>query len=123
KKIKKLRGILNNMVDELKEHMDDITIYQHVEAKRFIKEMQAAANTLQDSNVGNFFNGKWSAKGQTVFDLVDYMSKQGLRFAAAVGGNEPSYIALHRALADYDMALGQVSLQGRPGPGGPPGPP
>jgi hypothetical protein len=117
KKIKKLRGILNNMVDELKEHQDDITIYQHVEAKRFIKEVQSAANTLQDANVGNYFNGKWSAKGNTVSELVAYMSGQGLRFAAAVSGNEPSYIALHRAMADYDLALNQVALQAGPGPG------
>jgi hypothetical protein len=121
KKIKKLREILNNMVDELKDHQDDITIYQHIEAKRFIKEVQGALNTLQDENVGNYFNGKWSAKGNTVAELVDYMSKQGLRFAASVSGNEPSYIALHRLMADYDSALTQVTL--RPGPGGPPGPP
>jgi hypothetical protein len=122
KKIKKLQGILNNMVDELKDHKDDITIMQHIEAKRFIKELQGAMHTLQQANVGNYFNGKWSAKGNTVSELVDNMSKQGLRFAPAVTGNEPSYIALHRALADYDTSLNQVALQGSPPPQGGPFP-
>jgi hypothetical protein len=115
-KVRSLNALLQNMMGKLREHRDDITIMQDIEARRFIREIQGAANTLQTPNVGNFFNGKWSARGNTVAELVDHMSRQGLRFAAAVSGNEPAYIALHRAMADYDLALTQVTQQAGPGP-------
>jgi hypothetical protein len=114
-KIRRLREILNSMLNGLREHRDDITIMQDIQARRFIREVQGAANTLQSPNVANFFNGKWSARGDTVTELVGHMSRQGLRFAAAVSGNEPAYLALHRAMADYDLALSRASLRANPG--------
>jgi hypothetical protein len=114
-KIRRLREILNNMLNGLRQRRDDVTIMQEIEARRFIREVQEAANTLQSPNVANFFNGKWSARGDTVTELVGHMSRQGLRFAAAGSGNEPAYIALHRAMADYDLALSRASLRANPG--------
>ena len=37
-------------------------------------------------------------------ELVDHMMCDGLRFAAAVEGNEAAYVAVHRALATWGQA-------------------
>jgi hypothetical protein len=38
-------------------------------------------------------------QGRTVAELVDYMKKNGIRFAPATNGCERFYVSLHRALA------------------------
>jgi hypothetical protein len=45
------------------------------------------------------------------------MTRNGLQFAPAVPGDEPAYIALQRALANYDSVM-QTNVAERPeGPG------
>jgi hypothetical protein len=38
-----------------------------------------------------------------VQELIRHMSAHGLRFAPAATGNETAYLALHHALAAYDL--------------------
>ena len=42
--------------------------------------------------------------GKDVAALAHYMIVHGLWFAPAAPGDESAYVALHRALADYDGA-------------------
>jgi hypothetical protein len=44
-----------------------------------------------------------------VGELVQQMTREGLRFAPAVSGDEPYYTSLHRALVDYDMGMAQLT--------------
>jgi hypothetical protein len=39
-----------------------------------------------------------------VGELVNHMTRQGLRFAPATAGDEAAYLAVQRALAEYDVA-------------------
>ena len=48
-----------------------------------------------------------SIAGNTVEDLVKYMTDQGLRFTAATQGDETAYQSLYQDLLNYDTALGQ----------------
>ena len=73
-----------------------------IEAATFLAQMKAAAAVLQQPEVGGYLSGAYSAKGKTVRELVRYMASNGLRFAPALGGDEPTYRAVQRALADCD---------------------
>jgi hypothetical protein len=77
---------------------------RHIESNRYLGELNEAMKLLEKPHAGNYFNGKFSARGKTVADLVGHMSKQGLKFAPAVSGDEAAYENLHRALAMYDVA-------------------
>ncbi len=59
---------------------------------------------LEEHHAGDYFSGKFSAQGKTVADLVQYMTKNGLKFAPAVAGDETAYEGLHKASAVYDVA-------------------
>ncbi len=48
----------------------------------------------------------------TVAELVQQMTRQGLRFAPAVSGDESYYTVLHRALVDYDNSVSQPATAG-----------
>ena len=84
-----------------------------VTANRFVKELDTTVKALQDPNISKQFNGTWSARGTNVAALIDQLNQQGLKFAPAAPGDEPSYTVLYNALVTYDMALGQLAY--RPG--------
>jgi hypothetical protein len=63
--------------------------------------------------------GQALADSQTVLQLVQDMTAHGLRFAPAGADNAASYLALHRALAQYDTGLqaaAGATLPDRSGP-------
>jgi hypothetical protein len=78
---------------------------EFVRANRFVTEVREAARALREPGAADYVTGKCTAQGKTVAELVQHMTEQGLRFAPAVGGNDASYVGLHRALASYDLAL------------------
>jgi hypothetical protein len=85
---------------------------QYREAKRFLTDLDDALTALRQPDAGEYFTGKYIAKGKTIPELVQHMTRQGLRFAPAVAGDEAAYAALHRALVTYDTsAQGQVVAQ------------
>src|SRR5260370_39403751 len=59
---------------------------EYLEASRYLSQLDDAYKALQDPNVTKYFddNKTWGAKGRTVADLVDNISKvQGIRLAPA----------------------------------------
>jgi hypothetical protein len=87
---------------------------EYIRAKRFLNQLDDAVRLLRQPDAGNYFNQTYAAKGQTVTQLVQYMTRHGLQFAPAVEGDEPAYVALHQALAEYDLAANsQGSAKGR----------
>jgi len=53
-----------------------------------------------------------------VAQLVDDMTRNGLKFAPANPGDEPAYTALYQSMLSYDMGLTQlVSRYSSPGRG------
>jgi serine/threonine protein kinase len=83
----------------------DLSAGQYIEAKRYLNQLGQAIKALSDPNAINYFNNKWVAKGKTVAELIDHMTKEGLTFAAAVPGEETAYKALHAALQAFLLGL------------------
>jgi hypothetical protein len=103
---------LTAAVDTLRLKVDaainDLTPTEYVQASRYVKELKNTVQSMQDPNVVNQFNGKYAPQGGNVAQLVEQMTRQGLKFAPANPGDEPSYTALYQALLSYDMGLTQL---------------
>jgi hypothetical protein len=105
--MEKALGKLNG---RLADNIKNLPPSRHVESKRYLGELKEALKLLEKPHAGYYFNGKFSARGKTVAELIQHMSYQGLRFAPAVAGDEAAYENLHRALVVYDVAAHQSQL-------------
>ncbi len=77
----------------------------YLDAKRFLNDLDEALRVLRQPDAARFLNGYYAARGETVQELVQNMTNQGLWFAPAVAGDEPAYAALQRALVNYSNRL------------------
>jgi hypothetical protein len=106
---------LNDGVATLKGDVEsaapNMTPTQYIQAKRYLDELKQSFKVLQDPNVSNYFNSKWKAQGNTVNELVQSMTGQGLKFAPAATGDEASYTALHSAMVTYIDRLRQFAAR------------
>jgi len=91
----------SNLQAALKSNVADIAPNDYITAKRFLNEIDATIRVLQDPNIANYVTRKWSAKGDSVAELVTQMTRQGLKFAPAVSGDESAYLALHSAMVTF----------------------
>jgi hypothetical protein len=96
------------LAKQLKASVDSVAPNEYIEAKRFLNELDNTFKALQDPNVSKYASGKWSAMGRTVGDLVGEMTRQGLKFAPALAGDNPAYTALHSALVAYYLPPDQT---------------
>jgi len=101
---------LQKLQQNLRDVINDLPPSQYIEAKRFLWNMDAALRALQRPDAAQYFSGRYAAQGNSVARLVEHMTKQGLRFAPAVAGDEPAYVALHRALVAYESQAQSVLL-------------
>jgi hypothetical protein len=111
--IKDMRANVQKLHRLLARNVNDLPTSQYIEAKRFLNNFDDAVKSLESSDVANYFNQTWMAKGKTVKDLVSYMDEKGLSFAPAVSGDEAAYQALYSALAAYDISLHQNDVVSR----------
>lgn len=103
--IRDLQTTEDSLRAQLKSSIHDLTPTQGVEARRYLNDLHDTARTLQDPNVSKYFGGQWSAKGNSVAELVDEMTRQGLKFAPATDGDQAAYTAVYKAMVSYDRAL------------------
>lgn len=82
---------------------------QFIQASRYARELKSSYQVLQQSDVAKYFKPNWTPQGSTVAELIQQMTKQGLRFAPATSGDEPYYTSLHRSLVDYDIGIAQLA--------------
>jgi hypothetical protein len=99
-----LSSDVDNLQRQLRKNGGDLPFAAYTEAKGFLNNLDDGLAALRQPDVGNYFTGKYALKAKTVPELVDHMRKQGLQFAPAVPGDEGAYVALHQALANYDLA-------------------
>lgn len=97
---------LDRSIDRLKPllaaRVNDYSFADYVEAKRVLRQLDDAAAVLREADAGDYLNGRYAARGANVKELLDYMTKTGIRFAPAASGQESAYNALHQALVQYD---------------------
>ncbi|GIW78255.1 MAG: hypothetical protein KatS3mg105_0062 [Gemmatales bacterium] len=105
--LKELTHSVDKLITSLAQNIGQIPPSRYIESKRFLNNLHDALRALSSPNAKHFFSGKYSAKGRSVAELVRNMTEQGLRFAPAVPGDEAAYIALHRALASFDISANE----------------
>ncbi len=103
-----LQSNIDTMQVILKQMVNDVGPEPYMNGKKYLRELTASCATLRDPNVANYFNGTWVAQGQTVYDLADYMTKNGLKFAPSVSGEQAAYSALYQSILTYDVRLSQA---------------
>jgi hypothetical protein len=103
-----LEGQVTQLVRE-KRHLPR----HHIEADRFLKELTATLNMLEDAKEAKYLLGA-SLKGKTVHELVKHMSDEGLRFGPALraSGAQRHYRVLHDALATESARLARRGSSG-----------
>ncbi len=104
-----VRAAQKELERSLDNHVSDLTPSEFTEASRYVRELKDSIRVLQQSDVSKYFRPAWTPKGATVGELVQQMTREGLRFAPAVSGDEPYYTSLHRAMVDYDMQVAQLN--------------
>jgi hypothetical protein len=97
------------MRDHLKSLVAEVSPNDYVQAARFLNQLRETIPVLQSPGARDYFGGRLEAHGQTVGELVDQLSRQGLRFAPAANGDEAYYTALHQALVGYDVSLTRLA--------------
>ncbi|MFN4259114.1 MAG: hypothetical protein ACK4RK_07430 [Gemmataceae bacterium] len=110
-----LRDGLTQLQGLVKQYAIEMTFTQYSEAKRYLSDLESGLKALESQQANKFVSGQYTAKGNTVQEMVENMTREGLTFAPAVPGEEAAYRALQRAMASYDM--GARTLAGLPPPG------
>ncbi len=105
--MRELKATLGNIDKTLEKMGPEMSIPDSIQSRRYVEELSAAVKALEHPSASNYLNKKWTPQGRSVGDLVNYMSKSGLRFAPALQGEEGPYRALHLALVSYSLGTYQ----------------
>ena len=103
----KLYKEINTRLDDINEdlrkqfHKEEIDGGEFLDGRRFLDSLNQSMQALRAPASQRFLDGSYAAKGRTVTELVDYMTKNGLSFAGANPGDEAVYQALHDLFVAY----------------------
>ena len=100
-----LNGALAILRNHLASKIQEVSDPEYIRAKRLLDQLGDAAKLLAEPDAGNYFSRFYAPQGRTVAQLVQSITGRNLRFAPAVAGDEAAYMVLHRALAEYDLAV------------------
>jgi hypothetical protein len=105
--LRDLKANLRQLRTQLNKRVNDISTQNYLDGSRFLDDFDAAVLALERNDAVPYldFNQKFAKGGKTVEELVDYMSRNGLKFAPANPGDERAYQALQVALAAYSMSI------------------
>jgi len=106
-KIAKLDLTLQKVQDAAAPVIKNQPFEDAIAARRFLNQMTGALKALKSGAGNGLVDPKWSAEGLTVSDLVKYMARHKLQFAAAPRGGEESYATMQHDLATYLFVLNQ----------------
>src|SRR5207248_2690819 len=103
KTLSQIKSSFKNVQDELrlKYRMEQIDTPDYLAGKRFLEPLEGAIAGLGQAGAGKYLDGTYAAKGDTVQELVDHMTSNGLKFGPATAGTENSYFAMHSAMVSY----------------------
>jgi hypothetical protein len=107
---KDLQRDVARLHETLLRNVSEMVPSDYIESKRYLNMLSEAVRALKDPKAQDYLTGKTAAKGKTVAELVDNMTRlQGLQFAPASPGDEGAYRALYRALQTYDLSMTQLN--------------
>jgi hypothetical protein len=103
--ISDLRHNYDQLKNTLSSNVDQLTPDEYIEAKKYLSDVGRAIDALKSASVVRYLDGSWKAKAHNVAELIDFMSKQGLWFAAATPKDEAAYVSLYYSLASFDRGM------------------
>lgn len=86
-------------------HKSEIDGGSFLVGTRFLDSLEDSVKVLEQPTAAKIMNGTCKAQGDTVQELVQHMTSQGLKFAPAVPGDEAAYMALHASMVSYAAGL------------------
>jgi hypothetical protein len=107
--VRAINTAIDTLRSTLRANIVEIPSNQYTRALVFVNSLRQGVAQMTSPGAANFVNGKWQAKGDTVGELVDNLTRQGLSFAPATPGHENAYNALYQALLAYDSGLGRLA--------------
>jgi hypothetical protein len=107
----RLHSAQRDLDQRLRALITEVSPNDYTEARRYLQELNQALRVLKRPDAADYLNGKYTAQGKDVGELIKNMSKHGLRFAPAVAGDEAAYNALYRAMVAYDLGLAQKQAE------------
>src|SRR4030095_9872148 len=119
---------LNGMIDarknlevQLRQQIEILTPNDYIRAKRCLGESEGTIKALQDPEVAKIASRRWANRTDSVGQLVQQMTRQGLKFAPAVSGDQSAYGAPHSAMVTFGIGMAQWTARA-PCPPAPLGP-
>jgi hypothetical protein len=103
KQMKEIRTEMTTMRATLGKqlHEDQIDGSSYVQALEFYNSLHTSVNALEKPDARKQLSGARSPRARNVQELVDYMTDNGVQFAAAAPGNESAYKVTHDAFVRY----------------------
>jgi hypothetical protein len=92
---------VNDLNNRIRENIASMTPGDFSRAQRFIREVNSGIQMLQNPNASKYISGQWAATGENVSQLVQDMTRKGLRFAPATDGDQSAYVAVQRGMSAY----------------------
>jgi hypothetical protein len=102
------RKAREDLKSKLFANRSNVSFTDYANALEFLNRLDNAISVLSKPGARNFVDGAFSAQGETVGELITYMTSKGLRFARATPGFEPSYTAFYQNLVTYDISLSRL---------------
>lgn len=93
--------------------VSDYSFSDYTGAKNYLRQVDQAIKILKLPDASNYFNGKYQPKGNSVAELLQYMTENGLRFAPAIAGEESAYSGLFAAMLQYGVGSGSMMPQSK----------
>ena len=99
--VKDLEADYQALSKDLDAGVGDLSPSQYIEARRFLNDIHSAIRGLSDPKAATY-----APRGKTVAELVDYMIKNGLKFAPASGRDDyRAYNSLYYDLRAFENSL------------------
>ncbi len=103
--LRNLSKLTNELNALLLKNVNTLSFNDYAEAKNYLKNLKASIQLLGQPDATEFIAGRYQLDGKTVPALVDEMLRKGLKFGPAVGGAQPAYVGLHRAMVQFYNAI------------------
>ena len=107
-KVIDIRKEMASLKAKLYEQRFSVSFTDYANAVGYLSKLDDAVNTLAKPGAKNFVDGAYAAKGDSVGELVRYMTSKGLKFASATPGYEPYYTAFYQQLVTYEIGLSRL---------------
>lgn len=128
--IASLRAAVDRLRTALRAQVAEMGSNDYMRGVSYINQLRDAISQLSAPNSARFLDGSMQIRANTMSELVNQMTTQGLRFAPVTAGQEGAYNALYIAMIAYDAGLSRMTRRGPnsfatggPGPGQGPGGP